>query len=154
MDARLLRKQVDWLTENAPYKRSIELVQIGESGRVYGLMHELWASFSKNMYARRARTCSPLSVGVEEVLGIDYSSYITTDEFHELLIKLKSNASLVGVSTYDSVDNVIMKLLVDNYENDITLDVEYKKLFATLYRGAKYFGELFIITEKPDWWGE
>jgi len=94
-----------------------------------------------------------LSATVEDVVGLNYSGYITNKDFCLLKDTLKSNASLAGVSTYDSVHNVMMKLLVDKYENEVTLTGTTKELLATLYRGAKYFGELFIINEKPEWWG-
>jgi hypothetical protein len=154
MDSKMLKYQIDWISENSPYVRPLDIITVGADKRVYGLLHFMGGGRIRDqVYIRRSNMGSPLTLNVSDVVGINYSGYITVDEFVRIRDLFKSNVSLLGVSTYDSVSNVIHKMLVDKYENDVVLDGEDKLLFDTLYRGAKYFGELFIINKKPDWRG-
>ncbi len=158
MSPDVLSEQLNWLKQNQIYPRYLDLVEIGENNRIYGLSYVVLSSNMKieettDIYVKRGYTSANKVVEASHVRSISYKSYITLDDFFQIQRVARVNICLPALGTMDSVYNAMSSIIHSLFENDVVIeDSDLKNKLRTLYLGVKYYREMFVLPKLPDWW--
>lgn len=158
MSPEVLSEQLNWLKQNQIYPRYLDLVEIGENNRIYGLSYVVISNNLKieettDIYVKRGYSSANKIVDASQVRSISYRSYITLEDFFQIQRLAGVNICLPALDTMDSVYNAMSSIIHALFENDVVIeDEEIKRRLKTLYQGVKYYREMFILPHLPDWW--